>query len=725
MEQQLEEIVREIEEEQALNRVSGVEVFRSMLNQPNLVALSSANAVGTTSGTSFSSFKVDLPRPVLEADTIQLVNANIPQCVQNIPDTATTFWYYRLSEYSGKVPNQNNLYFVRLLPSYYKREFIAEPQLYGYNQTFGSYTDVETQLALSCTNDLAYDNYVFQDGDEDSTVYKIKFLPSEISITYNDEINKFQMTGTNATTQMAYKTYAAGTTYALNDVVIYLTSTYISLQAGNIGNTPSTSPLFWKKIYVDIVEDWDVDTPYRAGQYVAYNNALYIALVDTIGGSTPDIDADWSGTVFPTSTFYRYLITGFNDPNVVLNQGRGRQQWNPYALFENQDLVEYNGQSWIATKQNKGFIPFTINGATIWNASVSYDPGDFVLFDGVMYRCIAASFNDQPDTSPAEWSVMTWVNTTSYQLGEVVSYLGNQYRAVKDIITKIDGNGNPIPNAVPLGNEAQWFPLTWNATRRYAVGDIVANDIDFFIATQPSVNQTPSLFSAYWSPNAWWSYVPFSNVAPVVGLNRISSDFDMLDIWEGVVQYPFPVGIPGQPFNPVPRRLLNSILGFTWNGLMNPAILENIDSFTTSVSTSTTTTELFNRLRPVPQYFVRYSTSFPFLRDSTATVSQTYTADGYCNLVYSSIISIYSTIVGGATLDTQENTNLLAMGTMNCANLGVSFFSPFVNNALDISGDIYTIQIELQDEFGEPYILTNNAVATFVLKITYKKDIEK
>lgn len=724
MEQQLEEIVREIEEEQALNRVSGVEVFRSMLNQPNLVAISSANATGTTSGTSFSKFSVNLPRPVLQTESIQLVNANIPQCVQNIPDTAATFWYYRLSEYSGKVPNSRNLYYVKLLPSYYKKEFIAESQNYGYNQTFNSYQDVATQLALACQNDLTYDNLQIQDGDEDATTYRLNYLPSEISITYNAGINKFQMTGTNATTQMAYKSYNAGTTYALNDVVIYLTSTYISLQAGNTGNTPATSPLFWRKIYVDIVETWDADTPYRAGQYVAYNDTLYIAVVDVIGGGTPDTNADWS-TTLPTDIFYRYLITGFNDPNVQLVQGTGRQQWNPYALFELNDIVEYNGGSWYAIKQNKGFIPFTINGATIWNVADSYDPGDFVLYNGVVYECLTPSVADQPDISPVYWTDMTWNNTADYQTGDVVEYLGSQYRAVKDVITKLDGNGLPIPNPVPLNNPAQWVPLPWDATRRYAVGDIVSTGGVFYIATQPSTNQAPALFSAYWSPNTYWTYIPFQNVAPVIGLNRISSEFDMLDIWDGVVQYPFPVGIPGQPFNPNPRRLLNSILGFTWNGLMNAAILDEIDTFTTAVSTSTTTTELFNRLRPVPQYFIRYTTTYPILRDPVATASQTYTADGYCNLVYSSIISIYATIVGGSTLDTQENTNLLAMGTMNCGNLGVSFFSPYVNNPLKVAEDIYTLQIELQDEFGEPYVLTNNAVATFVLKITYKKEVEK
>ena len=40
-------------------------------------------------------------------------------------------------------------------------------------------------------------------------------------------------------------TWAGGTTYAANDVVIYNGSTYISLTDANTGNQPDTSPGSW------------------------------------------------------------------------------------------------------------------------------------------------------------------------------------------------------------------------------------------------------------------------------------------------------------------------------------------------------------------------------------------------------------------------------------------------------------------------------------------------
>lgn len=718
METRLDEIVEEIEEQQRLIKKRG---FHSTLNQPNLISVSSANSTDVGSADSFYKFTANMPRPALDVDTIQLVNANIPQCVQNIPDTACTFWYYRLSQYTGTVANPLNLYFVRLLPSYYKKEFIEQPATYGYNQTFNTYQDVADQLVFSCANDLSYVNLAIRDIDEDAATYKLQFLPSEISIPYDSQTNKFKMIGTNAETSMAYKTWDVGTTYALNEVVIYGLSTYKSLQNGNIANAPNVSPAEWQKIYVDIVEDFDANTPYRAGQYVAYNNILYYALNNNIGGATPNINTtDWT-TTLPTDYFYRYLITGYNDPNVKIAQGDAYVGWNEYQLFEAGTIVEYNNTYWSAKTQSKNFTPFTLNNAFIWDVGSLYFAGQFVLYNGVIYKALTLTNGDQPDISPLDWTTMPWGSTTNYVAGDVVSYLGSQYRAIASVTTV-----NNVPNQNPTVAITTWKPLTWSSTLPYSVGEIVSYLGVFYLARESSINSVPSTFSTVWCPNTYWELDPNSRPS-ILGLYAITRQFDYVDTWDGIPQYPFPVGVAAQPFNPNPRRLLNSILGFTWNGVFNPALLANIDTFTTPVATSTITTQLYNRLRPVPQYFVRFTTiPSPSLKAATATATQTYTADGYCNLVYSSIMNIYASIVYGSTLDTQRNTNLLAQGTMDCGNLGVSFFNPIVNNPLKVSGsDIYGISIEILDECGEPYSLTNNAITTFVLKVAYKKENEK
>lgn len=631
MESKLEELIEELESQVSFRR-SGV--VRSDINQPTMIAINSANATNPGSADGFSDFTINMPRSVIDVETIQLVNANIPQCVQNIPNTACVFWYYRLSEYSGKVPNPNNLYMVRLLPTNYKPEYIQNPELYGFNKTFADYPSVASELALSCQNDLGYYNSIAYDGlFSPDRNYVIPFLPSEISITYNSGINKFQLTGTNATTQLAYKEFSIGTTYAEGDVV-YIEDegagtqyvTFISLQNGNTGNAPPNTT-WWKQIYVDVVRQWDADTPYFVGRYVSYLDQLYQCIQNSLNNDPFTSPAYWT-EITTSETNYRYLPTGYKDPNVALMQATGNQLWNEFALFEAGNVVEHLGAFWEASYQNQGIEPFSTLTATAWN------------------------------------------NTTLYRKGDVVSDGGIYYKA------KLD-----------------------------------------------NTNQTPSVFSPYWTQQAWVSTATLPNV---VGLYSTTSSVDMVEnLAGGGTLIPFPVGVAGQPYSVQPKRILNSILGFTWNGVMTPSVLANIpqQAFVSVIPTGQI--DLYNRLRPIPPYIT--SQAPPLLGlESTSTTSQTYTAEGYCNLVYSSIINIYASVVYGTTLDTQKNANLLAMGTMNAGNLGISYFSPFINNPLGISGsDLYSIEFSFTDEFGDPYYFTNNAVISIVLKLTYKKDEQK
>lgn len=649
---QLAEIVKEIEDEQALGKISAVEVFKGMLNQPELLSISSANAQQTGPSYAYSQFSINMPRPILEADTLQLLAANIPLCTQNFPDTACAFWYYRLDKYAGPVPNTENLFFIRLLPSYYKPEFIGTT--YGYNVTFSTYQDVAVQLAKACVNDLAYNN-IKQQAAEELNTYQLQYIPSDISITYDTTQNKFQMTGLNATAPLfAYSvadTYAGGTTYAVGAFVTYNSTVWRSLQSGNVGHSPLTSPTWWAFVTDKLVRNWEQGTSYRAGQYVyapTYTPpSLFVTSLDFYA-STPNFNGGGAWTIPTATNNFTYLVTGYADPNVAINQNGGQfsdptqpeRRWNPYALFEKNDLVEYENQTYKARFQNKGWLPFQTASATVYNTS-----------------------------------------KTDYKVGAVVY------------------------------NSATLLPY-WKC-----------------IANNPPANNitaNPFTCATYWIPSYW---IPdFTDPGPVVGLRYISSQFDMLDYitvaGTQYVEYPFPVDVPGQPINPAPRRLLNSLLGFCWNGIFNPVAVSQ--TFSTGsepyIATSGDTVDLLNRIRPVPPYYRRLVASAPALGTSQATLTTTYTADGYANLVYSSIVSIYSTIVYGSTLDSQRNTNLIGLSSMNAGNLGVSFFDNKINGPLRVKGaDIYSIGIELRDEMNEPYPITNNGVCTFTLKLTYKE----
>jgi hypothetical protein len=728
----LNEVVDEIEAEQERGIIPAFKVFRSILNQPNLVSLNSANATNLSqSGYGYSKFQVTLPRPIFDAQSIQLLNANIPQATQNVPDTACVFWYYRLSQYSGFVPNTNNLYFQRLLPSYYKPENIANSSNYGFNRTFVSYSDIATQLVLAGSNDLAYTNWALSLSYGYTLVPQFlpKFLPGDMSITYNSNVNRFQATGTNAFTPFATAAWASSNTYASNAVVYQVvypnagiypqSNTYQSLVAANSNNSPSTSPTYWKQIYTDIVQPWNSNVPYNTGALAVLSGTIYqaayqnhniqpptfpslwassnsytvndivvdgggvpytailpssnIALSNTAywlpttwsasntypkgfiayytptlqyyyatgasSNSAPSVLASWANigpniwTTYNSPTNYNYLVAGYSDPNVAINQASGVQQWNPYALFESNALVQYNGINYQALNQNKGYVPFNPN-----------------------------------------------------------PYIG------------------PIPQ--------------WSATKNYASGVVVAGLYDpssTYISLVPSVGQVPSLFSTIWGIQQW---SVTSSTPPITTLTPFSAKYDMTEKFSlagnNFFLEPFPADIPSQPYVEKPSRLLNSILGFSWNGAFSPLFLASL-SFNTVYVIGSTAVDIFNRLRPIPRYIKGDPLPVSVSLGASSTTSQTFTADGYANLNYTSVISLYTTIAAASTLDTQRNTNLLGTIQMNCANLGITYAEPTITNEIQVNGtQIDTISISMFDEFGDPYFIGNNAATTLNLRITYK-----
>jgi len=719
MDQAIADVVSEIEEEKARGRISGVSVFRNMLNQPVLMSISSVNAQPQESGDGFSSFTIDLPRPLLSVKALEMLTCNMPLCTQNIPDTACVFWYYRLSLYSGKYPNANNLFWVRLLPSYYKPEFVRDFEFYGYNQTFNGYSDVATQLALSTTQDLAQVNFV--DTYAGPPYYRIQYLPdNEINITYDSSINKFKFSGNFGLPYDEFirdaiaNKYAVGTTYAAEDIVVntvYVQGEgflcYNSLSAGNIGNPlpvyPANSTVYWSRNYnVEGVAPFSATTAYRVGQYVEFNNSLYECLSNSFGQNPvspgPPVANFTNDPDFMTGgPFYRYLATGPTDPEVAFMQGTGQRKWNEDALFEAGDNVIHNGIVYTALKQALGNEPFPVPNETdnLYSATRQYNVGDYAFLagtPGVYYVNILASKGVSPTFgyfNNANWNHIEY--DTSRPTGSVAPT--SQFYKVGDIVRYIT-----VYPEVPFFKCIKAFPPanSINSAGNFRFGE-----------------------NEFWQATNWNTGTSIDDV-PYVGLAKISADLDMLDELLGTIYYPFPVGIPPQPFNPNPKRLLNSILGFTWNGKFTPNSLSVIYDEVEATDASATT-QLLNRLRPVPVYatYLLSGTSAP----GSVEYDPTFTANGYCDLVYSSIVNVYATIAGAKSLDTQRNTNLIGTMTASAGNLGIAFAASFIDTPLDqYEGDIYSITFSFTDEFGEPYPFTNNAVVSMTFRMRYKSD---
>ena len=178
-------------------------IYNSSTYQPDRILITSnsdttGDTIGNTSlvpENTFYQFRVSLPRPAIEVKSIELLRASIPNPITNIPDTETTFWYWRIptsiTTWSNSIfTNQSYLYFVRLLPSWYSQNTLQASTYtpmtrFGFNRTFTDYTDLATELAKSCLNDPLQGQ-------------SVNFVSGDITITYNASINKFQFTGTNS-----------------------------------------------------------------------------------------------------------------------------------------------------------------------------------------------------------------------------------------------------------------------------------------------------------------------------------------------------------------------------------------------------------------------------------------------------------------------------------------------------------------------------------------------
>lgn len=273
-------------------------------------------------------------------------------------------------------------------------------------------------------------------------------------------------------------------------------------------------------------------------------------------------------------------------------------------------------------------------------------------------------------------------------------------------------------------NVAVDYPI-WDNTTSYVEEDVVqltvGTQILYYLCIKDIVEPgiKPNLDPTHWAEVGEY-YGPESNTFN----NYIIAGYDDPNVQQLLSNIQkagfnlYPAGIPGQPY--VKGQTLARRLGFTWDGQGTEYDQERLNFYLEQgVDWNGTNVLFYNRLRPFSPYLPATLTTRLFGTESIGG-ADSYTADGYCNLVYSSIISIYTTIIGTSSVDTQRNANLIAMIDMNCGNLGIAFGNNFIDTKLTkIQTDVYSIYIELRDENGEPYYLTNNATTTLLLKLTY------
>jgi len=346
------------------------------------------------------------------------------------------------------------------------------------------------------------------------------------------------------------------------------------------------------------------------------------------------------------------------------------------------------------------------------------------LYDEEINKIIFRGLNASREPVINDYGV--WNNATTYYASEIVFYNLDFYQSIED-----DNIGNN-----PVSSPSKWINVTnqvngytsWLITELYLPGDVVQHiDTFYYCKVQTVESDPPNLNPTEWlNVSQYFATNPSFNAYLIAGFNdkNVKSLCQQIETQLNTQYYDYTSGaftviasIPGNQY--VQGQTLARRMGFTWDstGMIYDSSINNFVA--NGIDFSGTGALFYNRFRRIPAYNPSPVGVGLELSPDTGSLNS-YTADGYCNLVYSSIINVYTTIVGTSSVDTQRNANLLAMIEMDCANLGVAMVGNYIDTSLTkIQSDIYSIYIELRDENGEPYYLTNNAVTNFLLKLTY------
>ena len=243
---------------------------RPFLNQPDRVFISSqddqSQVISSTdvNEQTYSQFNIELTKPLLNVKSIQLVSATIPQGGLSFPDEELVYWFYKGTKaqmQAGTYFTVANLYYVRILPSYYKPELVYNYTATGYSEwlstntyangaivTYNGNQYISIQSANLNQNPVTQTAYwTYQSNVELNALTTFAFNRSYTN--YTDLNTALVLATANDPfynyTQNQIKAWSSTFTYSTGQLVTYNLYIYLSLKSSNINNIPIISQTFW------------------------------------------------------------------------------------------------------------------------------------------------------------------------------------------------------------------------------------------------------------------------------------------------------------------------------------------------------------------------------------------------------------------------------------------------------------------------------------------------
>lgn len=191
-------------------------------------------------------------------------------------------------------------------------------------------------------------------------------------------------------------------------------------------------------------------------------------------------------------------------------------QWSNSTTYEQNDVVKYGGNVYvyIYNLKTSGNVPtattywrlmlegFSFDG--VWDSSSSYNIGDGVSYGGKVYIAQTQSTNKNPGlgSNSSYWSQFvdgiqwegSYDSSTDYQANDVVKYGGSAYIA-KQNSTSNDPTNNTYwdPFISGIGNEG-----VWNQATVYKKDDVVGYGANLYKAKQNTTAGIVPTNNTYW-----------------------------------------------------------------------------------------------------------------------------------------------------------------------------------------------------------------------------------
>ncbi|HSY68217.1 MAG TPA: DNRLRE domain-containing protein, partial [Edaphobacter sp.] len=198
--------------------------------------------------------------------------------------------------------------------------------------------------------------------------------------------------------------YGALTTYALNDVVTYAGSSFVSLGAGNKGNTPGVTSEWavlaqggtgtGSGVGVAYQGTYASTANYALNDIISYQGSSYISLISANHGNTPALSPGQWGVM-------ALGAVGVQGPQGLPGST------GPQGLTGPPGRAGPTGPTGATGTAGAPGTPGLVYQGN-YSSVTNYALGDVVLWQGASYASlIASNHGNTPDQSPGQWGVLT------------------------------------------------------------------------------------------------------------------------------------------------------------------------------------------------------------------------------------------------------------------------------------------------------------------------------